>query len=61
MCIKSEIENVLVYKLCIKQISDCVWKCVRPAFNTFCPSFLCLQMHHPIQMKPADSEKSNGE
>ncbi len=23
-----------------------------------CPVF---QMHHPIQMKPADSEKSNGE
>lgn len=27
----------------------------------FCPCFLSLQMHHPIQMKPADSEKSNGE
>lgn len=27
----------------------------------FLSLFLSLQMHHPIQMKPADSEKSNGE
>lgn len=40
----------------------CFRACV-PIFDeaSFCPCFLSLQMHHPIQMKPADSEKSNGE
>lgn len=40
----------------------CFRACV-PIFDEafFCPCFLSLQMHHPIQMKPADSEKSNGE
>lgn len=44
-------------KTCISRVCACV----RPALNTFCPSSLSPQMHHPIQMKPADSEKSNGE
>lgn len=33
---------------------------IKPA-PTFSPPSLSPQMHHPIQMKPADSEKSNGE
>lgn len=35
--------------------------CTCAAFLTACPPSLSPQMHHPIQMKPADSEKSNGE
>lgn len=42
----------------------CIYACVKVIFNVFfllSAPLLFPQMHHPIQMKPADSEKSNGE
>lgn len=34
---------------------------VTAIFGVCTDAFCFLQMHHPIQMKPADSEKRNGE